>query len=187
MTRLAFAGGLAAAMVLAVGPDETRLIAAAVLVLAGAVVLARLRRALRRHRQRKTLDGLRRMSPAAFERAVAAWFARDGWVVEHRGRKGDHGIDVLAFRGGEAVAVQCKRYAAGAGVSPAQLRELYGAAIAAGATAALMVTTGRVSRASEEWVAGLPGAPARLAVITGDQLEAIATGRARITALHDSP
>lgn len=121
------------------------------------------------------------MTPSAFERAVAAWFARDGWIVEHRGRSGDRGIDVMAFRGGESIAVQCKRYGERGTVSPAQLRELYGAAVAAGATRALLITTGRVSHAATEWAETLKGAPARLDVIAGEAVEAIAAGRLKIT------
>ena len=96
------------------------------------------------------------LSPHAFERAVGAWLARDGWLVEHRGGSGDEGLDLLAFHGEQLVAVQCKRYAATASVTPAQVRELYGAAVAVGATVAVMATTGRVSAASRTWAANLP-------------------------------
>lgn len=185
MTRWMLAVTMVIALVALAGRDETRPIAAAILALAGAASMAWFAAALRRRARRRTLDRLRAMTPAAFERTVAAWFARDGWLVEHRGRSGDHGIDVLAFRGRETVAVQCKRYAGAASVTPAQLRELYGAAVAAGATGALMVTTGRVSRAAAAWAANLPGTPAQLDVIAGDQLEAIAAGRRRIAAGDD--
>jgi len=144
------------------------------------VVALRSTLALRRHRRNRTLDGLRAMTPATFERVVGAWFARDGWLVEHRGRSGDDGIDVLAFHGGELIAVQCKRYAEGTAVTPAQLRELYGAAVAAGATRALLVTTGRVSRAALRWAEDLPLAPPRLEVLEAPEVVDLAAGRLRV-------
>ena len=144
------------------------------------VLALRFALALRRHRRNRTLEGLRAMTPAAFERTVGAWFARDGWLVEHRGRSGDHGIDVLAFHGDELIAVQCKRYAEGTAVTPAQLRELYGAAVATGATRALLVTTGHVSRAALQWVGQLPTVPPQLDVITGAEVAELAAGRVRL-------
>ncbi|HET7737718.1 MAG TPA: restriction endonuclease, partial [Tepidiformaceae bacterium] len=59
-------------------------------------------------------------------------------------------------QGDEVVAVQCKRYAEKHAVSPAQVREFYGAATAIGATQAILVTTGRYSTAAEAWCSALP-------------------------------
>lgn len=110
----------------------------------------------RRWRRRHTLDSLRQLSPVRFEHQVAAWLARDGWLVEERGGKGDEGLDLVAFQGDEVVAVQCKRYAEKHAVTPAQVREFYGAATAIGATRAVLVTTGRYSAAAEAWCGTLP-------------------------------
>ena len=151
---------------------------------AGAAMLVAARWRARRH-EMKALTGLRNMTPAGFERAVAAWFAREGWVVEHRGRSGDHGIDVLAFHGGEVVAIQCKRYAETAAVSPAQVRELYGAAVAAGATRALLVTTGRVSQAARAWVSTLPPVAPAMDLLAAQEVADVATGRVRIVPSGD--
>ncbi len=180
MTRFALAAALALVLWALVEPAQARVGAVAAIVLSAGVGALRVYAAARRRKRFNTLAGLRKMAPGAFERAVAAWFARDGWIVEHRGRSGDRGIDVMAFRGAEVVAVQCKRYGERGTVSPAQLRELYGAAVAAGATRALLITTGRVSRAAAEWAGALGTAPARLDVIAGEEVEAIATGRVRI-------
>lgn len=180
MTCFALAGTEVAVAVAVPGRTELGLAAGAILLLVAVRVGLGVSLALRRHRRRNTLAHLREMTPAAFERAVAGWFAREGWLVEHRGRSGDHGIDVLAFHGEELIAVQCKRYAEGTAVSPAQLRELYGAAVAAGATRALLVTTGRVSQAAAEWAAGLRSAPPRLDLVTADQVVAMASGQLRV-------
>ncbi len=120
------------------------------------------------------------LSPAAFERAVGAWLARDGWVVEHRGGAGDRGLDLLAFHGDEVLAVQCKRYAPATAVTPAQVRELYGAAVAVGATAALMVTTGRMTPASIAWRSNLPEEGPTLTFLAGERLPALAGARERL-------
>lgn len=142
--------------------------------------LWRLAQAQRRARRLRTLAGLRALDPAAFERAVGAWFARDGWVVEHRGGPGDQGIDLLAFRGGDVVAVQCKRYAASGRVTPAQVRELFGAASAVGATRAMLVTTGTVTRAGRAWLEQVAASRPSLELVEGDRLAAIAAGQERL-------
>jgi HJR/Mrr/RecB family endonuclease len=135
---------------------------------------------IQRARRLRTADGLRRLDPTAFERTVGAWFARDGWIVEHRGRSGDAGIDLLAFSGGEVVAVQCKRYAEFSAVSPAQVRELYGAAVAVGATRAMLVTTGRIGRSARQWRESLAAPVPVLEFVDGERLVAVAAGRQRI-------
>lgn len=110
------------------------------------------------------------LTPVAFEHAIGSWLARDGWIVDHRGRTGDEGIDLLAFRGAELLVVQCKRYESTAAVSPAQVRELYGSARAVAATTAVMVTTGRVSLAAQSWASSLPADGPRLLIRTGSEL-----------------
>lgn len=177
MTRtlaLSVAGALVASV--ALGPSHPA--TWSLLAFAWALAALRLGVAIRRHRRRHSLDALRRLSPPAFERRVGAWLARDGWLVEHHGRSGDHGVDLLAFHGDQVLAVQCKRYAEHATVTPAQVRELYGAAAAVGATAALLVTTGRVSRNAEAWRESLRSQTPRLDFLAGDSLAAIAAGHA---------
>lgn len=133
--------------------------------------------ALQRWRGRRTLAGLRALDPIDFERAVASWFVREGFAVEHRGQPGDQGIDLVARRGGDLVAVQCKRYAADAVVRPAQVRDLYGAATALGATRALLVTTGGVAASADAWRQGLPEQPPRLELLCGAAVAAAARGK----------
>ncbi len=178
MSKLLAAAFVFVALFVAFRDPRIALVASAAPV--ALLVALRTTLSLRRHRRSRTLDGLREMTPAAFERTVGAWFARDGWLVEHRGRSGDHGIDVLAFHGDELITVQCKRYAEGTAVTPAQLRELYGAAVAAGATRALLVTTGRVSRAALQWAEQLPTAPPQLDVLAGPDVVEMAAGRLHV-------
>ncbi|WP_322796055.1 restriction endonuclease [Tepidiforma sp.] len=149
---------------------------AGVLVL---VFLLQLARSLNRRRSARTLAGLRAMAPEAFEEEVARWLRRGGWRVERRGGTGDAGIDLLATKRGETLAVQCKRYGEQVTVPAAVVRELYGAAVATEATVALLVTTGRVSRQAAEWAAAREGRP-RVVVIDGDGV-AQAAMRGRLT------
>jgi len=138
------------------GGGALRLAGFAGLGLAAIGAIVALLRARNRREARKRLEGLRALPPAAFEEEVARWLRRCGWQVEHVGGTGDGGIDLLATRGKEVLAVQCKRYAEHAAVSAAQVRDLYGAAVAAGATSAALVTTGRVSSAARAWAEALP-------------------------------
>lgn len=156
-------------------PGGLRWLGVVVVCLAGAVVLWRAARWDRRRRIRRTLEGLRALRPAEFEAEVGRWLRRDGWRIEHRGGTGDGGIDLLATKGRETLAIQCKRYAEATAVSASQVRDLYGAAVATGATGAVLVTTGRISRAAREWCAALPAGPGAI-LIEGTELPLVAAG-----------
>lgn len=149
----------------------------AVLLLA----LLRVRSVLRRRSQRRSVEGLRRLPPHDFEQEVGRWLKREGWRVEQRGGTGDGGIDLLATRGRETLAVQCKRYAESATVTAAQVRDLYGAAIASGSTRAALVTTGRISRAAVAWCEELP-AGLRMHLVDSEAVGRFATGQWRLGA-----
>ncbi|MEO8540057.1 MAG: restriction endonuclease [bacterium] len=150
-------------------------------VLALLVAAHGVRSGIRRRRARRTVRGLRALHPGEFETEVGRWLRREGWQVEHRGGTGDGGIDILARRGKEMLAVQCKRYAETAAVSAAQVRDLYGAAIAEGSTQAALVTTGRISRAATAWCESLPAGP-RFRLFDAAAVGELAAGRARFRA-----
>ncbi len=152
--------------------------------LACASILAlgvKVRRHIRRRVATRTLAGLRSLHPDDFEVEVARWLRREGWSVEHRGGTGDGGIDLVATRGRETLAVQCKRYADTAAVSSAQVRDLYGAAVATGSTRAALVTTGRISRAATNWCESLPDGP-RLQLFDAEAVGRLAIGERLIGA-----
>jgi restriction system protein len=133
----------------------------------------------RRRAARRSIEGLRRLPPGDFETEVAGWLQREGWRVEHRGGTGDGGIDIVARRKQATIAVQCKRYAEHATVSAAQVRELYGAAVAEGATAAMLVTTGHISAPAHSWAESLPDGPA-LRLVDAALVGRVATHQARL-------
>ena len=179
MTRwlvIGVAGGLLAWF----DPANVRWAGMLLLALVMLVILWRVARWERRRRLRRTVEGLRSLPPAEFEAEVGRWLRRDGWRIEHRGGTGDGGIDIVATKGRETLAIQCKRYAETTPVTAAQLRDLYGAAIAEGATGAVMVTTGRVSKAARDWCETLPGSPA-IRLVEADHLAWVALRRARLT------
>jgi restriction system protein len=58
-----------------------------------------------------TLENLKAMSPKEFEYTTAEILRRLGYNdVKVIGRSGDLGVDILAYKDGKKVAVQCKKY-----------------------------------------------------------------------------
>jgi restriction system protein len=80
------------------------------------------------------------LAPVEFEALVGRSFERRGYAVEHCGGKGDEGIDLMATRGSDTIAIQCKRFN-DAPVTPSQVRDFFGAMVAAHATQGAFVTT----------------------------------------------
>ena len=60
------------------------------------------------------------LSGGEFEKYVAARFRNMGWQVSATPATGDFGVDLIATRNGECVAVQCKRRGKPVGVSAVQ-------------------------------------------------------------------
>jgi restriction system protein len=60
------------------------------------------------------------MSGREFEKYVAARVREMGWDVSATPATGDFGVDLIAERGTECVAIQCKRHARPVGVSAVQ-------------------------------------------------------------------
>lgn len=181
MTRWMAVVGVVSALAAWVGHGGLRWTAAGVLSVSLLALGLRLRRHVRRRIAVRTVEGLRRLPPHDFEQEVGRWLKREGWRVEQRGGTGDGGIDLLATRGRETLAVQCKRYAESATVTAAQVRDLYGAAVASGSTRAALVTTGRISRAAMAWAEELP-AGLRMHLVDSEAVGQFATGQWRLGA-----
>jgi restriction system protein len=121
------------------------------------------------------------LSPRAFERYVALLFERKGYQVIHRGRSGDHGVDLeLIAHDGRHAIVQCKRYLSTVGEET--VRELYGTLLHEGSAHAFLVTTADISAAARQWAEGKP-----ITLVDGRTLATIsarlvATGSRRPTA-----
>ncbi|WNW10164.1 restriction endonuclease [Pseudomonas sp. DTU_2021_1001937_2_SI_NGA_ILE_001] len=86
-----------------------------------------------------------------FELAVGEALRRQGFVVqENRGAGPDGGVDLRLQRDGETYLVQCKHWRAQQ-VGVAVVRELYGVMAAEGAVGGYVVTSGRFTRAAEDF------------------------------------
>jgi hypothetical protein len=102
----------------------------------------------------QTLEPWRKADGPTFERLTAREFRRQGWKVQRVGGANDGGVD-LRLRNGEVLAVvQCKAYAKP--VSPAVVRELYGAMLHEDAEFAILVCLSGASKAATAWADGKP-------------------------------
>jgi HJR/Mrr/RecB family endonuclease len=104
-----------------------------------------------RHRQD---DALSRVTWGAFEHLVAEHFRRQGYRVEHTGTGDgknltDGGIDLKLFREQELIVVQCKHWNSFQ-VPHDDVHQLIGVMHTAGATGAIVITSGEFTTAACE-------------------------------------
>jgi HJR/Mrr/RecB family endonuclease len=77
------------------------------------------RRSLRRPRG-DTWDDIDGMEGVEFEGYVAARLQRAGWDVSFTPAVGDYGVDLIAEKDGQHVAIQCKRQGKAVGIAAVQ-------------------------------------------------------------------
>jgi hypothetical protein len=119
-----------------------------------------------------THEQLMTMEPETFEHYVADLFHEKGYRVLHRGRSGDHGVDLeLTDSSGKKAIVQCKRYQGTVGEDV--VRDLYGTLMHERVARAFLVTTGEISRSAKLWAQEKP-----LTLIDGPTLLVIASSLA---------
>jgi len=116
------------------------------------------------------LGAIKALSPVAFEHFVAELFRREGYEARVTKASGDSGIDINLRRGESREVVQCKKWEGQVG-EPV-LRDLLGASVAAGASRAVLVTTGSLTASAEKWRRGQP-----IRVIDGQELAEIVQER----------
>jgi hypothetical protein len=92
------------------------------------------------------------LTGSEFEREVSRVLKERGYAAERVGRKGDGGVDIIAFHGGRQIIVQCKAWRRDIG--PAVVRELYGTLMASSADAAILATTSRLTSAASSFLEG---------------------------------
>ena len=88
--------------------------------LAGATVGMLLALLLRRERPGASMTAIDAMSGVEFEGYVAARLRRAGWQVTFTPAVGDYGVDLVAEKDGQSVAIQCKRHGKSVGVAAVQ-------------------------------------------------------------------
>jgi len=122
----------------------------------------------------QTLERLSKLSPRGFEEFIGDLFEGLGYQrVNIRGGSGDQGVDILAEKDGQRVAIQCKRYKGIVGLH--QVRDLIGAMRLEDAQRGLLITTGVFSIQAERMVR-----EAQIEMIDGNKLiEVIAEARTR--------
>ncbi len=101
------------------------------------------------------LISLHQMHPIAFERLIGEnLFKKIGYRVEYTPVSGDGGVDIVARKGAEVIAIQCKRYKGT--VNAAMVRELAGVLYDGRFSKGYLITTGTFSAATRAWAAGKP-------------------------------
>jgi restriction system protein len=111
------------------------------------------------------IESIRAMSWHDFELLVGEAFRRQGYAVdEYGGSAPDGGVDLVLHKGAKMTVVQCKRWRE-VQVSVQPVRELLGVMHAAGADAAVFVSSGSYTSDAVEFARGQP-----IRLINGDEL-----------------
>lgn len=85
------------------------------------------------------------MTPEQFEHFVANLFSEMGYVAKVSSLSNDWGIDVIATKDTEKIAIQAKKYGGSSrSVNRRMIMELYGAAAYQDCTSAVLATDGDV-------------------------------------------
>ncbi len=88
------------------------------------------------------------MSGTEFEDYVAARLRRAGWQVTFTSVVGDYGVDLIAHKDGNAVAIQCKRHGKSVGVAAVQ--QVVSGARHHGCTKCIVVSNQEFTRAAKQ-------------------------------------
>lgn len=123
--------------------------------LLSAINAARQRRLYNAVASRPGVATLNEMSWDDFERLVAEYYRRSGFLVTREGGNGpDGGIDLILRQKSETYLVQCKQWKAyKVGVQP--VREFYGVMASRGAAGGYFVTSGEYTEEAKAFVRGL--------------------------------
>lgn len=92
----------------------------------------------KRFHKLKSLSGLDDLDGFEFESAIAGLYEHKGYSVEVTKASGDFGVDVLARKGKEVIAIQAKRYSGKVGIKAVQ--EVSAGAFYYKATKAVVIT-----------------------------------------------
>jgi restriction system protein len=118
------------------------------LSLAGAIFGVLLALLLRRERPPAGMTAIDGMSGVEFEGYVAARLRRAGWQVRFTPAVGDYGVDLIAEKDGQSVAIQCKRHGKSVGVAAVQ--QVVSGALHHGCTRSLVVSNQEFTTAARQ-------------------------------------
>jgi restriction system protein len=116
--------------------------------LAGAIFGVLLALLLRREGPRAGMTAIDGMSGVEFEAYVAARLRRAGWQVRFTPAVGDYGVDLIAEKDGQSVAIQCKRHGKSVGVAAVQ--QVVSGALHHGCTRSLVVSNQEFTTAARQ-------------------------------------
>jgi restriction system protein len=116
--------------------------------LAGAIFGVLLALLLRRERPRAGMTAIDGMSGVEFEGYVAARLRHAGWRVRLTPAVGDYGVDLIAEKDGQSVAIQCKRHGKSVGVAAVQ--QVVSGALHHGCTRSLVVSNQEFTTAARQ-------------------------------------
>ncbi|RYG31334.1 MAG: restriction endonuclease [Burkholderiales bacterium] len=83
------------------------------------------------------------LTPSDYENSVARLFEGNGYRVQVTGNTNDAGVDVIASKGSERVAIQVKMYGAGRPINREMIFQLHGASAFHDCSRAVLATDGR--------------------------------------------
>jgi restriction system protein len=98
--------------------------------------------------KRSGIEEIDQMDGRTFERRLAMLFRRLGYHVEHVGRRGDYGADLLVRRDGKRTVVQAKRWTKNVGIRAVQ--EAHAAPALYGCSGAMVVTNRYYTEAAKK-------------------------------------
>ena len=101
-----------------------------------------------RARANATMSAIDAMDGVEFEDYVAARLSRAGWLVRFTPPVGDYGVDLIAEKDGQCVAVQCKRYGKPVGVAAVQ--QVVSGALHHGCTRSIVVSNQEFTTAAKQ-------------------------------------
>ncbi len=103
---------------------------------------------LRRERRDTGMTAIDAMSGVEFEGYIAARLRRAGWQVGFTPVAGDYGVDLIAEKDGQSVAVQCKRHGKSVGVAAVQ--QVVSGALHHGCTRSIVVSNQEFTAAARQ-------------------------------------
>jgi len=95
-------------------------------------------------------DNFTSMNHFEFEEFIGELFKKMGYEVKVTKKTGDYGIDVVATKGEEIIAIQVKKYAAGHHVGAPDVQNTLGSMHKYKATKAIIITTSNFTVQAEE-------------------------------------
>ena len=135
--------------------------------------LIRAKKEARAHEIRMLTRNLLSLPPGEFEEYVGGLFKLEGYKVLHVGGRGDYGIDLVMFKDGVKVVVQCKRYSPEHKVGAEEIRAFVGAMVRAEARHGIFVTASDFTAGAYMEAEASLGMGFKIILVNGDRLLAL--------------